>query len=115
LALLSLVRKRYKIKVYDLVSGKRTYGLYKTKIGQVSFRTSRPRWQPYGKILENIENTKPIWQGKGKKDERATRRFPGSLSSGILRRTFAHADERNKETRGKESTIGGMAKPSDFD
>jgi len=89
--------------------------LYKTKIGQVSFRTSRPRWQPYGKILENRENTKPIWQGKGKKDERATRRFPGSLSSGILRRTVAHADERNKETRGKESTVGGMAKPSDFD
>jgi len=47
---------------------------------------------------------------KGKKNEMATWRFPGSLSSGTSRRTVAQADERNKETRGKESTVGGMAK-----
>jgi len=63
------------MKNYDLLSIKRTYGFLgcKTKIGQVWFRTIRPRWQPYGKILENRENTKPIWQGKGKKDEMGTR------------------------------------------
>jgi len=65
-----------------------------------------PEVTTIGKILENRENTKPIWQGKGKKDERATRRFPGSLCSGTSRRTVAHADERNKETRGKESVVG---------
>jgi len=41
-----------------------------------------------GEILENRENTKPFWQCKGKKDERATR---GSLCSGTPRRTVAHA------------------------
>jgi len=63
------------MKNYDLLKIKRTYGFLgcKTKIGQVWFRTIRPRWQPYGKILENRENTKPIWQGKGKKDEMGTR------------------------------------------
>jgi len=57
--------------VRKTVFRKRTYGFLgcKTQIGQVWFRTIRPRWQPQGKILKNRENTKPIWQGKGKKDE----------------------------------------------
>jgi len=57
--------------------------------------------------LENRENTKPIWQGKGKKDEMGTRRFPGSLVSGIGRCTVAHAEKKRQEnTRRKESPVG---------
>jgi len=86
------------MKDYDLLSGKRKYGFLgcKTKIGQVWFRTIRPRWQPRSDLARQREEG---WNGHTG--------FPGALVYGIWRWTVAHAEKKRQEnTHRKESPVG---------
>jgi len=88
------------MKVYDLVSGKRTYGFLGAK--------------PSARGGNHRENNKPIWQGKGKKDERATRRFPGSLSALVLRgeRSRTRAGKTKEHAEKKARSVGSNVSES---